>query len=395
MESRELIEDHDPAIDESPRSNSLPDDDRETSLPLGSDPTAEIHRTFWLRHIRIGFSVFLGETLLVMLYLFTTPGGSHRLLLICIASSWFGFAVAGILAAPRLASLEWRVAFSASWSIASAVAVGLAASLDGGLGSPLLFLLFLPIGFASLAYTPRITFACGASALGTLGVVAAIDPKISISLEYLLVLAGVMVGAAVLSIAASINRTKRELHERMLSEEVALLASTDGLTRCAVHRVFHRRLEEEIGRSVRSNHPLSLMMIDVDDFKAVNDTYGHVVGDHVLASIGWVLCNHTRNFEMVGRLGGDEFAVLLPETDPSAAVIVAERLRHETSKKVEVPVTLSIGVSGVDQATPTAERMLDDADLALYQVKHAGRDGVAVSPLWSSTPKKQRGRATA
>lgn len=312
-----------------------------------------------------------------------------------MVSGWFGFAVGGLLAAPRLASADWRVTFSASWSIASAVAVGLAAALDGGLDSPLLILLFLPIGFASLAYTPRITAACGVSALGTLGVVAGTDPRIRISLEYLIVVAGVMVGATVLSVAASINRTKREDHERILSEEISLLASTDGLTRCAVHRVFHRHLEEEIGRSMRSRRPLSLLMIDVDDFKLVNDTYGHLVGDHVLASIGWVLCNHTRNFEMVGRLGGDEFAILLPDTDPSAAVIVAERLRHETSKTVEVPVTLSVGVCGLDPANPTAERMLDDADLALYQVKHAGRNGVAVSPRWSSAPKEQPGRETA
>lgn len=81
---------------------------------------------------------------------------------------------------------------------------------------------------------------------------------------------------------------------------------------------------------------------------------------------------------MVGRLGGDEFAVLLPDTQPSEAAIVAERLRRKASEAVEVPVTLSIGVSGLDLTTPTAERILDDADFALYQVKHAGRDGVAV-----------------
>jgi diguanylate cyclase (GGDEF)-like protein len=187
-----------------------------------------------------------------------------------------------------------------------------------------------------------------------------------------------MVGATVLSTVASINRTQREGRERLLSEQVALLAATDGLTRCAVHRVFHRRLEEEIGRSIRADRPLSLLLIDVDDFKAVNDSFGHIVGDHVLAAIGQVLRTQTRSFEMVGRLGGDEFGVLLPDTQPSDAAVVAERLRRKASEAVEVPVTLSIGVSAFDPTTPTAERMLDDADFALYQVKHAGRDGVAV-----------------
>ena len=155
---------------------------------------------------------------------------------------------------------------------------------------------------------------------------------------------------------------------------MTILASTDGLTGCAVHRVFHERLEEEIARSVRANRPLSLVMLDVDDFKTVNDTYGHLVGDSVLASIGEVLRAQTRSFELAGRLGGDEFAVLMPDTEPSAAFIAANRLRQESSKVVEVPVTLSIGVSGLDLSTPTAERMIDDADFALYQVKHAGRE---------------------
>jgi diguanylate cyclase (GGDEF)-like protein len=119
-------------------------------------------------------------------------------------------------------------------------------------------------------------------------------------------------------------------------------------------------------------------MIDVDAFKSVNDTYGHLVGDHVLAAIGAVLRTHVRGFDLVGRLGGDEFAVLLPDTEPTAAVATAERIRRETSTMLDVPVTLSIGVSGLDPSTPTAEHLLDDADFALYQVKRAGRDGVTV-----------------
>jgi diguanylate cyclase (GGDEF)-like protein len=153
---------------------------------------------------------------------------------------------------------------------------------------------------------------------------------------------------------------------------------TDGLTGCAVHRVFHQRFEEEIARSLRNGHPLSLMMIDVDSFKAVNDTYGHLVGDHVLAAIGQALRQQSRSFDLVGRLGGDEFAVLMPDTEPSAALALAERIRLEAAAGLEVPVTLSIGVSGLDLSEPTVEHMLDDADFSLYQVKGAGRDGVAL-----------------
>jgi diguanylate cyclase (GGDEF)-like protein len=352
---------------------SPPPSDRHVS---GDDPNSEIHRVFWVHHIRIGFGVFLGETLVVMFYLGVTPHEGHRFALKVIVAAWFALATAGLFGAPALATSHWRALFSASWTIVSVLAVGVVAVLDGGVDSPLLFLLFLPVGFSALAFTPVLAAACGVAALSSTAVVALIDPSVHLSSGDLLLLIGVLVGATILSVAASVNRTYREDHERRLSEQIAVLASTDGLTGCAVHRVFHSRLEEEISRAVRTNRPLSLLMIDVDDFKGVNDTYGHLIGDHVLAAIGGVLRSQTRSFELVGRLGGDEFAVLMPETETSHAIVAGNRFRDESSRVVEVPVTLSIGVSGLDLSMPTAERMLDDADFALYQVKHGGRDGV-------------------
>ena len=119
-------------------------------------------------------------------------------------------------------------------------------------------------------------------------------------------------------------------------------------------------------------------MIDVDQFKSINDGFGHVVGDRVLATIGEILRERVRPFDVVSRLGGDEFAVLLPETDSAGAVRVAERVFRDLAPRTEVPVTLSIGVSSLDRATPTVEHLFDEADMALYQVKRAGRDAIAV-----------------
>jgi diguanylate cyclase (GGDEF)-like protein len=343
-----------------------------------ADPKTDIQTDFWLRHMRIGFGIFLGETVFVLVYLALTPLRPHRTVLWIIAVAWFGCGAINLLLAPRLASWRRRAQFSAFWNILAAFAVGLVAGLDGGLGSPVILLLFLPAAFAALAFTPLIAGACGLATLTSAALVWFTDANPTISGEAALVLFAVLTGSLVLSVAASVNRVNRERNEQLLVEKIAELAMTDGLTGCAVHRVFHERFEQEIARSLRNGHPLSLMMIDVDAFKAVNDTYGHLVGDHVLAGIGSALRAQSRSFDLVGRLGGDEFAVLMPDTEAEAATALAERIRLEAAAGLEVPITLSIGVSGLDRAEPTVEHMLDDADFSLYQVKKGGRDGVAI-----------------
>jgi diguanylate cyclase (GGDEF)-like protein len=355
-------------------------------LGSGDDPKTDIHRHFWLRHMRIGFGIFLGETIFVLVYLAITPHGPHRTILWIVAVAWFGCAATNLLLAPRLSSWTRRAQFSAFWNILAAFAVGGVAALDGGLNSPLLLLLFLPAAFAALAFTPPMAAACGVATLASATFVWSTDASLTVSGEYAVMVFAVLSGSCVLSVAASVNRVHRERTEQQLAEKIAELAMTDGLTGCAVHRVFHQRFEQEIARSLRNGHPLSLMMIDVDAFKAVNDTYGHLVGDHVLAGIGTVLRTQTRSFDLVGRLGGDEFAVLMPDTEASAAVALADRIRLEASAGLEVPVTLSIGVSNLDRSEPTVEHMLDEADFSLYQVKRSGRDGVAVRVSDPSLP---------
>ena len=342
------------------------------------DAGTDIQRAFWLRHMRIGFGIFLGETVFVLVYLGLTPHGLHRTILWVVAVAWFVCAAANLALATPLSSWHRRAQFSGSWNILSAVAVGGVALLDGGLDSPLVLLLFLPAAYAALAFTPALAGACGVATLASAAFIWLTDAHPVDSGDSAIMLFAVLLGSLALSVAASVNRGNREEHERLLVEKIALMAMTDGLTGCAVHQVFHQRFEEEIARSMRNGHPLSLMMIDVDSFKAVNDTYGHLVGDHVLAGIGAALRAQSRSFDLVGRLGGDEFAVLMPDTEPEAATALAQRIRLEAAAGLEVPVTLSIGVSGLDRSEPTVEHMLDDADFSLYQVKRAGRDGVAV-----------------
>jgi diguanylate cyclase (GGDEF)-like protein len=346
--------------------------------PLEAAEKLDIQRDFWLRHLRIGWGIFLGQTVFVLVYLALTPGGEHRKALWIIAGAWLAAAVANLLLTPRLATWHRRAQFSAGCNVLSAFAVGGVAWLDGGLNSPLILLLFLPAAYAALAFSPGNAAVCGLATLVSAGFVWLAEATPTVAPEQALMLFAVLIGTSVLSVASSINRVSREHHEALLVEQLAASAMIDGLTGCAVHRVFHERFEEEIARSLRNNHPLSLMMIDVDSFKAVNDTYGHVVGDHVLAGIGAALRTQSRSFDLVGRLGGDEFAVLMPDTEAPAAAALAERIRLEASAGLEVPITLSIGVSGLDRSEPTVEHMIDDADFSLYQVKRGGRDGVAV-----------------
>ena len=355
---------------------------------IGLEADSRARRRFWLAHMRIGFGIFLIETLVVMLYLDLSPGGPRRPLLWFIAALWLLFAVAGLLLAPMIASRPWRSTYSVTWTVASTYAVGLVAALDVGLASPILFLLFLPLIYGTLMFSPRAATACGVSAMLSLSMVRVIDQHGGVAEGRAFMLFAALGGAAILSVAASVNRTHIEQHEKHLLAALAELASTDELTGCAVRRILRQRAEEEIQRALRTEGPVSLLMIDVDRFKSVNDNYGHVVGDRVLSNIGRILLQHVRAFDVASRLGGDEFALLLPETDERGAVMVAERIVRDLADNSEVPVTLSIGATCLDRSTPTVEHLFDEADLALYEAKRSGRDAIAVRG--SGMPSRSR-----
>ncbi len=352
---------------------------------LRGDADQVAWRSFWLTHIRIGFGIFLAETFVVVGYLALTPDGPHRGILWVVVGVWLVLAIIGMAVAPAVASKPWCATYSVTWTALSAFGVGAVAMLDLGLNSPLLVLLFLPLIFGTLMFTPKAAALCGISTMVAVALVPLADGRLDSSPGRAFLLFAALAGASALTVAASVNRTRIEQHGARLQAALADMASIDELTGCAVRRVLRQRMEQEIARSVRNRSPLSLLMIDVDQFKAVNDAYGHVVGDHVLASTGSVLRRNSRSFDLASRFGGDEFALLLPDTDVSAAAEVAERIRQDLSAAVEVAVTLSVGVGGLDHSTPTVEHLLDDADFALYQVKRGGRDAIAIrSPDHSS-----------
>lgn len=157
------------------------------------------------------------------------------------------------------------------------------------------------------------------------------------------------------------------------------LALRDPLTGIANRRAFTARWEEELARSSRHDEPVALLLIDIDAFKDVNDTFGHAAGDAVLCALAEAMRAVVRSEDMAARTGGDEFALLLPHSGTDAASTVAARLRGafaDRTHALHIPCTLSIGVSA---STRTARRdLMTAADLALYRSKNNGRDRVTV-----------------
>jgi len=178
----------------------------------------------------------------------------------------------------------------------------------------------------------------------------------------------------------------RDITERKRTEQsLKDLASRDFLTGVSNRRHFFERAREEHARSRRYEKPLSVLMLDIDHFKRINDCYGHARGDEVLKAFCEAGRSQLREVDLLARIGGEEFAVLLPETDASGARIVAERLRQFVAglkvgtEGAEIRWTISIGVAALVPADATIEECLKRADKALYRAKEGGRNRVEVS----------------
>jgi len=169
------------------------------------------------------------------------------------------------------------------------------------------------------------------------------------------------------------------------------LAREDALTGLANRRRFEERAHEELLRAGRYQHPLSVLLADLDHFKTINDTYGHSYGDIVLKEVGQAFFRHCRSSDLCARYGGEEFAILLPETRVAEARLVAERLCAAVRKlkfsHADVQVTTSFGVTCVDTASPQSlTELLEQADQALYTAKHNGRNRVEIYTRPKCTP---------
>jgi diguanylate cyclase (GGDEF)-like protein len=177
---------------------------------------------------------------------------------------------------------------------------------------------------------------------------------------------------------------RRELRRRYRAEKVlSELAATDALTGLANRRMLDQRLRLEWDRAQRSAEPLTLLMIDVDHFKAFNDRHGHHGGDEALRNVAQVIGNNIRRpADLAARYGGEEFAVVLPATDSRGAWLIAEHIRNGVEHLPQVagaerPITVSIGMCTWDKRSRLSlETLLLSADQALYEAKHSGRNRI-------------------
>lgn len=177
------------------------------------------------------------------------------------------------------------------------------------------------------------------------------------------------------------------LHNALMHQRLEHLSITDRLTGLFNHGHLHQRLAEELVRAARFGRTLSVIMLDIDDFKQFNDRFGHPKGDTALRAVGAVIRQNLREIDTAARYGGEEFVVILPESDVSGAVAVAERIRLSMERHVlpvgpdgeTVGLTLSLGVASYPAHGFTAAALIEAADQAMYQAKRSGKNRIAVS----------------
>lgn len=181
----------------------------------------------------------------------------------------------------------------------------------------------------------------------------------------------------------TLNSERLEHDLQAAQAELKRLAITDYLTGLYNSRHFFEICKQEIQRARRYGHPLALILLDIDHFKRVNDSYGPAAGDRVLVNIAAICRNNLRQVDLLSRLGGEEFVVLMPETDQVHATAAAERIRAAIAGATirvgdaELHITASLGVAMLTAQDKDIEPVLNRADAAMYDAKRGGRDKVS------------------
>jgi diguanylate cyclase (GGDEF)-like protein len=248
--------------------------------------------------------------------------------------------------------------------------------LTGGLESPFTFTFPLIVGAGALVTAPRmavlLTLAVAAAYL-TAGLVGTPAPASGPLIQLLVNTTGIFLLAYV---GASVGREHRRARDAAIR-----LSTVDSLTGLFNRSFFFTALERELARGDRSGRAFSLVMLDLDDLKTINDRSGHHAGDQVLRNVADIIRSRARKIDVAARYGGDEFVALLPETDPTGGWVFAEKIRMTVAEQgmpgVEPGPTISVGVVSYPADGRTADALVGSADRAMYNSKRGGKNKVA------------------
>ena len=333
--------------------------------PSPPDP----QHAFWRAHDRSGVLVAAGGGGLVVAYALLTWDRPDRVWMLVI-----GLLV--LLVVPPLLLLlpdgagdlrRWRTLLYYTLEVVGIAVVTALVWLDGGLGSPLVLLYLVVLIHGIAVYPTRVAVAMTGLVLVSyllLAVDAGVDAARAGAAA-----GAILLTAAVATLAARSHISLRQ-HQSRVQELLRQQARTDGLTG-ALNRQGISEVLAAHASALGVTSPTSVLAIDLDAFKALNDTAGHLVGDHVLQRVVATLEGASRAGDMVGRPGGDEFILLLPGADTDVAERVAARI-HDELERNEVPITVSIGIATAT-GPEEARTLLARADQALYAAKRAGR----------------------
>jgi diguanylate cyclase (GGDEF)-like protein len=330
------------------------------------------------RVVRIVSWVFILATSTIVAVTGLWPTMQPAIFALLATAGLFVLVVHDLLPPSALGSAKFIVEGSVAITFATLLVL-----LTGGNDSPFFFTFPLIVGGAALVVSPRVTFALAAVAsLGYIFAIASpgngplppvVIAKVGINLTALVLLAYV---------AMVIAREQRR------SRDAAIRLSTiDPLTGLFNRTFFFAAVDREIARSARSNRGFCVLMMDLDELKAINDRHGHYFGDRVLGGVGEVIRSGVRKIDTAARYGGDEFVVLLPETDPTGAYVLAEKVRIGVTE-LDIPVSgvaleasISVGVVSYPDDGRTSDELLISADQAMYASKRGGKNRVMGFPV--------------
>jgi diguanylate cyclase (GGDEF)-like protein len=346
----------------------------EQPVPIepGTVPTGTYDRV-----VRIVSWVFIIATTLIVAVTGLWPESQVAIFVLLASAGGFVLVIHDLLPPRSLGTAKFIVEGSVAITFATLLVL-----LTGAQNSPFFFTFPLIVGGAALVVSPRVTF--GLAAIASLGYIFAtafppgpVDAvtvaKVGINLTALVLLAYV---------ATVIAREQRRARDAAVR-----LSTVDPLTSLFNRTFFFAAVDREIARSLRSNRGFCLLMMDLDELKTINDRYGHYFGDQVLRGVGEVIRSGVRKIDTAARYGGDEFVVLLPETDPTGAWVLAEKVRIGVTELdvrfagTAIPASISVGVVNFPDDGSTADALLISADQAMYASKRGGKNRVMSLPV--------------